>query len=212
VRQRTQCINAIRGHLAEYGHVAPKGTTQIEALIDYIRDPASTLPDSARSVLQVLIATLTSLNESIVVLDAEITRRAKDDPIIRRLTSIPGIGPITAAAISALAPQPEAFQRARDFSAWLGLTPTQKSSGGKTRLGATSKMGERTIRRLLIIGASAVVRQASRANSPTTSWLSQLLTRKPPMLAIVAVANKTARIVWARLTKGGLYKAPAAAA
>ena len=212
VRQRTQCINALRGHLTEYGYVVAKGATHVPTLIDQIEDPNCQLPDGARVIFKVLTATLTSLEENIAVLDAEISRRSKEDPVARRLTTIPGVGPITATAIVALTPPGETFRRGRDFAAWLGLTPLQKSTGGKQRLGATSKMGERTIRRLLIIGASAVVRQACMRGAPAGSWLEHMLARKPRMLVTVALANKTARIVWALLTKGGAYRAPVAAA
>jgi Transposase IS116/IS110/IS902 family len=106
----------------------------------------------------------------------------------------------------------EGFPAGRDFAAWLGLTPLQKSTGGKQKLGSVSKRGERTIRRLLIIGASAVVQQASRRGAPKGSWLAQMLARKPKMLVIVALANKIARIIWALLVKGGTYRTPVAAA
>ena len=212
VRQRTQCINALRGHLTEYGYVVAKGATHVPTLIDQIEDPNCQLPDDARVIFKVLIATLTSLEEHIAVLDAEISRRSKKDPVARRLTTIPGVGPITATAIVALTPPSETFRKSRDFAAWLGLTPLQKSTGGKQRLGATSKMGERTIRRLLIIGASAVVRQTCIRGAAAGSWLEQMLARKPRMLVTVALVNKTARIVWALLTKGGAYRAPVAAA
>ena len=126
--------------------------------------------------------------------------------------TIPGIGPITATAIAALAPPASAFRRGRDFAAWVGLTPLQKSTGGKQKLGATSKMGERAIRRLLIIGAAAAIQQAVRREVPPTSWLGCMLARKPRMLVTVAQANKTARIVWALLVKGEDYKAAEIAA
>jgi transposase len=211
VRQRTQCINALRGHLTEYGWVVAKGTTHVATLIDQIEDPNCQLPESARSVFRVLITTLTALEENIAILDVEISRRSKEDAVARRLMTIPGVGPITATAIAALAPPVETFRRGRDFAAWLGLTPLQKSTGGKQRLGETSKMGERTIRRLLIIGASAVVRQACMRGAPVGSWLARMLARKPRMLVTVALANKTARIVWALLARGEVYRAPVVA-
>ena len=166
VRQRTQCINALRGHLTEYGWVVPKGTSHMATLIDQIEDPNCSLPKSACAVLSVLVTTLKSLEENIAILDAEISRRSREDAIARRLMTIPGVGPISATAIAALAPPVETFRTSRDFAAWLGLTPLQRSTGGKQRLGATSKMGERTIRRLLIIGASAVVSHARRRGAP----------------------------------------------
>jgi transposase len=124
--------------------------------------------------------------------------------------TIPGVGPITATAITALVPAAEGFRAGRDFAAWLGLTPLQKSTGGKQKLGAVSKRGERTI--LLILGASAVIRQACLRGAPAGSWLAQMLPRKPKMLVTVALANKMARVVWALLVKGGVYRAPAVAA
>jgi transposase len=212
VRQRTQGINALRGHLAEYGHVVPQGPAHVDTLIALVEDPASSVPESARTILTVLIGTLEALGVQIRELDAEITRRAKADPVARRLMTIPGVGPIAATAITALVPAPEGFRAGRDFAAWLGLTPLQKSTGGKRKLGAISKMGERTIRRLLILGASAVVRWASQRGAAAGSWLARMLARKPRMLVTVALANKTARIVWALLVKGGTYRAPAVAA
>jgi transposase len=159
-----------------------------------------------------MIASVKALDEQIVILDREITQRAKEDLTARRLMTIPGIGPITATAILALAPPPETFRKGRDFAAWLGLTPRQRSTGGKQKLGAISKMGDRTLRRLLIIGSSAVVLHAARRGAPQGSWLEQMMARKPRMLVTVALANKTARIVWAVLAKQEDYRAPVAAA
>ena len=109
-------------------------------------------------------------------------------------------------------PAPEGFRAGRDFAAWLGLVPLQKSSGGKQKLGAVPKQGERNIRRLLILGASAVVGWAGQRGAPEGSWLAWMLARKPKMLVVVALANKTARAVWALLVKGGVHRAPAVAA
>ena len=212
VRQRTQLINALRGLLAECGWVAPKGLFHMAGLMARVEDPASGLPQRARAVFLVMIDSVKALSERIAALDREIARRAKEDPVARRLMTIPGIGPITATALLALAPPVETFRKGRDFAAWLGLTPLQRSTGGKQRLGAISKMGERTLRRLLIVGASAVVLQASKRGAPARSWLAQMMARKPRMLVTVALANKTARIVWALLAKGGVYRAPAVAA
>lgn len=211
VRQRTQIINAIRGHVAEYGKVAPKGVVYVERLVSEIEDPESELPQAARASLKVLAEMLAKLADQIGVLDREIANRVKEDPIARRLMTIPGVGPITAAALLALAPAPQTFRRGRDFSAWLGLTPLQKSTGGKQKLGQITRMGERTLRRLLVIGASAVIKQALLKGAPPGSWLAQMLARKPRMLVAVALANKTGRIVWALLAQGGTYRAPALA-
>ena len=213
VKQRTQLINAIRGHLSEYGWVAPKGPSHVAMLADLLEEEemASTLPEAARAMLRVMLDLLGNLDDRIKELDKEIARRAREDEVSRRLMTIPGIGPIGATAITALAPPAETFAKGRDFAAWLGLTPLQKSTGGKQKLGATSKMGERTLRRLLIIGSSAVVLQASKRGAPKGSWLERMLARKPRMLVTVALANKTARIVWALLVKQEDYKAPVAA-
>jgi transposase len=207
VKQRTQIINALRGHLAEFGIVAAKGPTRVPELIQAVEDPAEPIPQLARPILQML----RGLDEQIKRLDHEIVERAKEDETARRLMTIPGIGPVTAVALAALAPPAETFKRGRDFAAWVGLTPSEHSTGGKQKLGATSKMGERTLRRLLIIGASAVVSWVARNGAPAGSWMARMVARKPPMLVRVALANKMARIVWALMARGGVYQAPAAA-
>src|SRR4051794_20519725 len=137
-------------------------------------DPASDLPQAARAILAVLVEELRSLDERVAVLDREIARHAKENSVARRLMTIPGIGAVTAAALTALAPPADTFRCGRDFAAWLGLTPVQRSSGGKERLGKTSKMGGRARRRLLIIGASAVARWAARKGGPAGSGLGGL--------------------------------------
>lgn len=208
IGQRTQLINALRGHLSEFGFIAPQGPSHIQQLIDQVEDPSSRIPEDARCCLVFLIEALRRLEEQVRELDAEITARAKADDTAHRLMSVPGIGPLIATALEALAPPAETFRSGRDFAAWIGLTPLQRSTGGKERLGRTSRMGERTLRRLLIIASSAVVRWAKRKGVPSGSWLHRMLTRKPPMLVIVALANKTARIAWALMTKGGIYRAP----
>src|SRR6201986_4624991 len=171
---------------------------------------ASSLPEAARAMLRLMLDLLAGLKGKIADLDREIARRAREDEVSRRLMSIPGIGPIIPPAVAALAPPAETF-KGRDFAAWLGLTPLQRSTGGKRNLDATSKMGERTLRRLLIIGSSAVVQQASKRGAPKGSWLEQMLTRKPRMLVTIALANKMARIIWALLVKRENYRAPVAA-
>ena len=162
-------------------------------------------------MFRTMLGLLNELNCKIDELDKEIARRAREDAIARRLMTIPGVGPITATAIAALAPPAETFSKGRDFAAWLGLAPRQLSSGGKQKLGSITKMGERTLRRLIIIGCSAVVLQASKRGAPSGSWLEQMMARKPRMLVTVALANKTARIIWVVLMKQEDYKAPVAA-
>jgi transposase len=213
VRQRTQLINALRGHMGEFGLVVPQGAARAKELVAWVADPDTEVPTAARPALQVLVSALERLDAEIRGLEAEIVRRAKEDATARRLMTIPGVGPLIATALVALAPPPQTFRRGRDFAAWLGLTPRQHSTGGKQRLGATTRMGERSLRRLLIIGANSVVmkRHVHREAQPGT-WLGGLLSRKPPMLVRVALANKMARIVWALMAKGEVYRAPTVAA
>jgi transposase len=173
VRQRTQIINALRGHLAEFGHIARKGPGHSARLIELVLDPATDLPGAARSVLMVIVESLEAMQSKIAGLDREIAARAKSNEAARRLMTIPGVGPVTATAMVALAPPASTFRRGRDFAAWLGLTPRQHSSGGKERLGRTSKMGERSLRRLLILGASSAARMAAR-NGARDPWLARM--------------------------------------
>jgi transposase len=212
VRQRTQLINALRGHLAEFGFIARKGPGHVETLVEQAADPASDLPPQARPALGALVEALKAVQARVAELDREIAARAKADATARRLMTVPGIGPVAATALVALAPAASSFRRGRDFAAWLGLTPLQHSSGGKERLGRTSKRGERSLRRLLILGASAVARIAALDGARATPWLAGMLARKPRMLVTVALANKMARIVWALMAHGGTYRAPAVAA
>jgi transposase len=213
IRQRTQAINALRGHLSEFGQVVPQGAANATKLIAIIEDPGCGLPADAIPTLKVLVATLGQLETEIGKLDTEITRRAKENDVARRLMTVPGIGPLIATAIATLAPPPDSFRKARDFAAWLGLVPRQHSTGGKQRLGATTKMGERSLRRLLIIGAnSVIIKRHVHAEARPGTWLAGMLSRKPPMLVRVALANKMARIVWALMARGGVYQSPAAAA
>jgi transposase len=213
IRQRTQAINALRGHLAEFGLVVPQGAANAARLIALVEDPDSGLPAEGMATLKVLVTALGHLEEEIGKLDVEIARRAKENEVARRLMTVPGIGPLIATALAVLAPPPETFRSARDFAAWLGLTPRQHSTGGKQRLGATTKMGERSLRRLLILGANSVIikRHVHAAAKPGT-WLAGLMARKPPMLVRVALANKMARIVWALMAHGGIYQSPATVA
>lgn len=205
IRQRTQAINALCGHLAEFGQTVPQGVVNAAKLIALAEDPDIDLPAAAIPILRALTTTLGQLETEIKELDAEITRRSKEDDMARRLITIPGIGPLIATALATLAPPPEQFRRGRDFAAWLGLVPRQHSTGGKQRLGATTKMGERSLRRLLVIGAnSVIIKRRTHPHAQLGIWLGNLLSCKPPMLARVALANKMAR--------GCVYQSPAAAA
>lgn len=173
VRQRTQLINALRGHLTKFGYIVRQGVGHVSKLAEIVRDPASDIPPQARPILMVIAQGLEALQAQIAVLDREIASRAKADPVAKRLMTIPGVGPVIATALVALAPAASTFRRGRDFAAWLGLVPRQHSSGGKERLGRTTKMGERSLRRLLIIGASAVTKAAARDPDKASAWLTQ---------------------------------------
>jgi transposase len=155
VGQRTQMVNALRGHLAEHGIIVGKGLGNVERLATLIA--ADDLPELVRTMGRLYLSQITQLHEEIDQIDRRIAAEAKQSDIVRRLQKVPGIGPICAMAITAFAPPMEAFRSGRDFAAWLGLVPRQHSSGGKQKLGRTSKMGQRDIRRLLIIGAMSVV-------------------------------------------------------
>lgn len=211
VRQRTQLINALRGHLAEYGVIAPQGTAYVDRLVQEIENPTSRLPDQVRELGRMYLEQIMDYNAKIKDLVQDIRKRARADENLARLMTVPGIGPICAMAIRAFAPPMETFKNGRDFAAWAGLVPRQKSTGGKQILGKTSKMGQRDIRRLLITGAMAVVRWAARKGVPEGSWLARMMARKPRMLVATALANKMARAVWAMTAKSEDYRAPAVA-
>jgi transposase len=211
VRQRTQLINALRGHLAEYGVVAAQGIVHVPRLQEVIEDPQAELPSIVRDIGRTYLDQIVACSEKIAALEKALRTQAAKGETTARLQTMPGIGPIGAMAIEAFAPPMQNFRRGRDFAAWLGLVPRQKSTGGKQILGKTSKMGQRDIRRLLIIGAMAVVRWAVRNGAPEGSWLARMLARKPRMLVATALANKMARAVWAMLVKQEDYQDPMAA-
>lgn len=192
--------------------MVPQGARNIRKLVDMVEDCETATPEAAQACLNGLIEVLVRLSRQIRELDAEIARRARNNEMARRLMTVPGIGPLIATALVALAPPPETFRRGRDFAAWLGLVPRQHSTGGKQRLGSTTKMGERSLRRLLIIGANSVVMWQARNRRGTDPWLDGMIERKPPLLVRVALANKMARIVWALMSKGEVYRAPSARA
>ena len=212
VRQRTQLINALRGHLAEFGVVAPQGIAHVRRLQEAIDDPQAELPPVVRDIGRAYLDQITRCSGKIAEMETTLRAEAAQGEATARLQTMPGIGPIAAMAIEAFAPPMASFRRGRDFSAWLGLVPRQKSTGGKQILGKTSKMGQRDIRRLLIIGAMAVVRWATRNGALEGSWLARMLARKPRMVVAIALANKMARSAWAMLVKQENYRDPVAAA
>ena len=206
VRQRTQLINALRGHLAEFGLVAPKGSASMKILEDALVDQTTGLLDPVRELGAIYVEQIARLTEVINRLAAELEAASKTDEELRRLCTIPGIGPVTAGAVAAFAPDLDTLDSGRNFAAWLGLVPRQRSMGGKTRLGSVSKMGLTDIRRLLIVGAMSVIRWVVRKGGSVNRWLAALVARKPKMVAAVALANKMARMIWAMTTKQEDYR------
>ncbi len=210
VRQRTQAINSLRGHLAEFGVIAPLGPGGIVKLRRELEAVQDSLPEQVVSLAVLLFTQIASLSGQIAGLDAEIRTRARERAEMKRLMTIPGIGPICAKAVHAFAPPMETFQCGRDFAAWVGLTPRQHSTGGRQRLGRITKMGQRDLRQLLVLGATTVLRHARRRAEPDDPWLRRMLAEKPPKLVAVALANKMARIIWALSVRKETYRAPAA--
>jgi transposase len=212
MRQRTMTLNAVRAHLAEFGIIAAQGPHKLLSLVGAIEaGDGPNLPPMAQTALTSLATQLATLTDEIRQLEGRLLAWHRADETSRRLASIPGIGLITATALAASVPDPAVFRNGRQFAAFLGLVPRQNSSGGKERLGRISKMGDGYLRRLLVVGATSVVRRASRNPTATGAWVRGLLERKPARLATVAVANKTARIAWAILARGETYRTPMAA-
>lgn len=211
VRQRTGLVNALRGHLAEFGVIAPQGLRNVSKLIAIVRDESDVrLPALGRQVLSVLAAQIEQLEGAVAALEQQLMAWHQSNPVSQRLASIPGIGPIIATAIAATVVEPSGFRSGREFAAWLGLVPRQNSTGGKTRLGGISKRGNRYLRRLLINGASANLLRSKATNSDP--WVIALRRRRPSLVVAVALANKTARIAWAVMQRNEIYQRVAAAA
>ncbi|KSV71966.1 transposase IS110 [Sinorhizobium sp. GL2] len=209
VRQRSQTANAMRAHMAEFGIIAATGMTSIAKLVAVVRDHEDgRLPNSARAALLEMAEQIERLTEKVKMLDTKIVAAVRADEAARRLTTIPGVGPIIAATVRAAVQDPAAFRTGRDLAAWIGITPSANSSGGKERLGRISKRGNKQLRTLLIVGATSVIKQASRGVK-LPAWIECLIARRPYKVAAVALANKIARTIWALLVKGGTYQAPA---
>jgi transposase len=204
VRQRTMLINALRGHLAEFGLIEARGPSRIADLVAMLEAGDESIPECAAQALAPLVAQLRSAKEQIEVLDAQILAWHKQSEVSRRLATIPGIGPLIATAIAATVPDATAFSTARQFAAWIGLVPRQSSTGGKPRLGRISKQGDSYLRRLLIIGAQSVLRWSRPAKS--SPWTIAILGRRPRKVVAVALANKMARVTWALMMRGETYR------
>ena len=202
VRQRTQLVNTIRAHLSEFGIVVAKGIHNADRLLAATTE----LPAAARPAVDLLADQLRDTQEKIDELTDRIEAAQRTDPLARRLATIPGVGAISASAIAATTPEVDTFRFARDYAAWLGLTPQPHSSGGKERLGRISKAGNRYLRRLLYLGAMARI-SARRCRRPGDDWLWRMLQRKPVKVVAVALANRMARVVWALIRTGESYRA-----
>ena len=207
VRQRTMLANALRAHLAELGFVANPGIANLARLAEQVLADEDSLPSYARTALAILIRQIMSISAEIGVLDQQLATWHAENEASRRLAAIPGLGIITATAIAATVTDPDQFRSGRQFAAWLGLTPQQHSTGGKTQLGGISKQGDRYLRRLLVVGATAVIRHIKDKPTPMADWIRKLMEKKPFRLVSVALANKLARIAWVVLTRKETYRA-----
>jgi transposase len=204
IARRTQLSNAIRGYAAEFGLIAPKGLDKIEPLLARITQDES-LPALAQELFAVKGREYAALQHELKAIEVKLMAWHRADALGRRLAQIPSIGPIVATALVMKTPDPHAFRSGRHFAAWIGLTPKDHSTAGKTRHGKITRAGDEDLRRLLVIGATAVIQQARRGRGHSSRWLLALLKRKSPKLAAVALANKTARIAWKLMVTGESY-------
>jgi transposase len=204
IGQRTAAINALRGHAAEFGIIAAKGTAQIGPLLQRLADDEA-VPAVAKTMFVQMGEHIAALDHRIDALEQELLALHNANPTSQRLAAVPGVGPITAITLS-LGIEPVHFASGRHFAAWLGLTPKEHSTGGKQRMGKISKAGNERLRQLLFVGAMSVIRFAKPGSKSASAWLLQLLERKPRKLAAVALANKMARIIWAMMSRKKAYR------
>jgi transposase len=209
VRQRTQLVNALRGHAAEFGLVAAKGDKGLAALRREISGKED-LPAAAQQALELLGGEIDRVAARLAPMEKALMAQHKANGVSRLLAEIPGVGPLGALNF-ALRVDAGQFRSGRHFAAWLGLVPKQHTTGGKPRLGHISRAGDERLRQLLVLGATAVIRHAKPGHPAASPWLLALLERKPRKLAAVALANKMARIIWAMLTSGQSYRRTAPA-
>jgi transposase len=207
VQQRTQLLNGLRGHLAEVGVIAAQGTCNMRALAGLIHEGHPDIPEAVRASLMPMITQIAHLDTAITEIDGDIACQAKADPATNRLMTIPGIGPVTASALVATVGDPASFSGPREFAAFLGLVPRQNSSGGKAKLGSITKMGNQYLRKLLVVGAHAVLVHQAKHNDPLRNWARKLLETKPFKLVAVATANKLARMAFALMSQNTRYSA-----
>jgi transposase len=209
IGRRTQLANSIRGYAAEFGFTAPKGLSRLPQLLIDIRADA-TVPDLAMELIEALAAELARVDDQIVALDKKLMQLHRSSEMSRRLATIPGIGPIGATLLSIKVVDARGFKSARNFAAWLGLTPKNHSTAGKNRLGVITRAGDGMLRTVLVAGATAVIADMRRRGSRPWSWLKDMIARKPPKLVAIALANKLARIAWKLMVSGERYR-PASA-
>jgi transposase len=208
MRQRTKLANTIRAHMAEVGIVAPIGRKGLELLLEIIdQDEDGRLPEASRSCLRMLVDQFSMVKAHIIELDRAIVADVRRNESAKRLMAIPGVGPLLASAMAAAVPDAGLFKSGRNLAAWIGLVPRQNSSGGKERLGGITKQGNRYLRQLLFVGALAVIRYAER-HGTRRPWLVRLMARRQTKVAAAALANKTARMIWAIMTTGERYREP----
>ena len=207
-RQRTQVSNALRAHLSEFGIVAAIGRGGIDELLAVISDPNDArVPADARLCLEMLAAQLAVVKSQILDNDRRIRASARETEVGKRLMEIPGVGPLIASAFVAAVADATVFKNGRNLAAWIGLVPKQNSSGGKQKLGGISKAGNGYLRQMLVVGSMAVIRHAQR-HGTRRPWLVQLMARRTTKVAAVALANKTARMIWALMVSGERYRDP----
>jgi len=205
VRRRTQLSNMIRGYAAEFGLVAARGIEKIAALLARIAADAG-LPELARDLFAMLGQEYLDLESRLEGIEKQLVAWHRANEQSQRLAEIPSIGPIGASLLTMKTPDPTAFRSGRDFAAWIGLTPRDHSTAGKQRLGGITRAGDEALRSVLVAGATAVIQQVRQGRSQPSPWLAELLKRKPPKLAAVALANKTARIAWKLMATGKRYE------
>jgi transposase len=204
IARRTQVSNMIRGYAAEFGITAPQGLNQIEPLLARLAQDES-VPELARGLFALQSRDYAQLQVELNAVEVKLRAWHRANADSRRLAKIPGVGPIGATGLVMKTPDPNAYPSGRHFAAWIGLTPKDHSTAGKTRLGKITRAGDERLRSVLVAGATAVIQQAKRGRGHPSPWLVALLKRKPPKLAAVALANKNARIAWKLMVTGESY-------
>jgi transposase len=211
IERRTALVNSLRAQLAEFGIIAPKGMAHARSLLKAVKEDADAmvqgLPEVIKDILRLIVGQIQDTDKAIFDLDSKIEDwQTKSPGVSGVLSTVPGFGPLITAAIAAMAPDPSVFRSGRDFAAWIGLVPKQRSSGGKERLGRISKQGNPYLSKLLVLAAATHLRWLHKWQGPLTVWVQQLLKRRPPKLVMIALANKLARIAWSIMKTGEIYR------